>query len=86
MSEHQTYPIGTLKVVWVDKRPARVHSKLFVNEDISKAIRLANKKREALIMRLIKQKGDSYSWEILPGGRYSLFVAHIKFHRMIGIT
>ena len=79
------HDLGTIKVAWTGKNPAILHARMFDQADAGKAIAFANSKREAMVMRLISQEGLNYSWEILPGGKYSLYIAHVYHHRLLSL-
>ncbi len=71
------YEKGTIKVVWIDKNPAKIYSKMFYNEQAAKDF--AKKKKNYLILALISQVNmEKFSWEILPYGRYKVYKTFIN--------
>ena len=68
---------GIIKVVWVEKDPKRVYSKMF--EGVKDAEKFAKEKPDYIVFKLIRQKNlEEFEWEIMPLGKYKLYETLLK--------
>lgn len=68
----QVYEKGTIKVVWIEKDPDTIFSKMFESE--KDALSFAKSKTDYLIFKLIThQHMKEFSWKLLPHGQYRLY-------------
>ena len=75
------YPIGTLKVTWVlGPEYTTLNSQMFKKQDLDKAIEYGKNMggKDFMIFELAENKGDSYSWKLLPYGDAKKFVSSMK--------
>ena len=81
MEEQLPYPIGTIKLTWVDPRNYRfIESKMFnsVQEALSNIPPFV-KKNDYLIFKLISTDGTQYRWELLNYGKSNQYISGMKF-------
>lgn len=64
------YPLGTLKVAWIENNVQYLSSDMFKPNQLNDAISYGEKKGDYLIMQLDRQEGDNYRWKVMPYGRY----------------
>ena len=75
------YEKGTIKVVWVERDPEKIYSKMF-NEELE-AEQFGKTKEDYVIFALESQKGmEEFSWKILPYGRHKLYTKLVKTLRV----
>ncbi len=68
---------GTIKVVWIEKDPKRIYSKMF--ESVKDAEKFAKEKQDYIVFKLIRQKNlEEFEWEIMPLGKYKLYETLLK--------
>lgn len=77
------YPIGTLKVAWVEKNPEYLSSDMFGPTQLTEAIALGEKKGDYMIMQLVSQSKDYYRWKLMPYGNYKQYLRSMKFRRKL---
>lgn len=77
------YPIGTLKVAWVEKNPEYLSSDMFAPTQLGAAIALGEKKGDYMIMQLVSQSKDYYRWKVMPYGNYKQYIRSMKFRRKL---
>lgn len=71
------YEKGTIKVVWVERDPEKIYSKMFNEEH--EAEQFGETKDDYVIFALESQKGmEEFSWKLLPYGRHKLYTRLIK--------
>lgn len=82
------YPIGTLKVVWVEDNPEYLSSDMFRPNHINEAVAYGKAKGVFMIMELVSQKKDLYRWKVLPYGKHKEYLKGIvlskKFSEVFG--
>lgn len=77
------YPIGTLKVAWVEKNPEYLSSDMFAPNQLSQAVAFGEKMGDYMIMELISQSKDYYRWKVLPYGNYKQYIRGMKLRRKL---
>lgn len=77
------YPIGTLKVAWVEKNPEYLSSDMFPPNQLSQAVAFGEKRGDYMIMELISQSKDYYRWKVLPYGNYKQYIRGMKLRRKL---
>lgn len=78
------YPIGTLKVVWVEDNPEYLSSDMFRPNQINEAVAYGKAKGVFMIMELISQKKDLYRWKVLPYGKHKEYLKGIALSKKFG--
>lgn len=79
MENSNTYPVGTLKLTWINPNDYTIlDSMMFKSEQLDKALIEADKKKDWMIFQLTWTKNDSYSWKLLPYGTADEFVRSMK--------
>jgi len=78
------YPLGTLKVVWVEDNVEYLSSDMFKPNQISQAVAYGKTKGAFMIMELISQQKDLYRWKVLPYGKYKEYLAGVGLSKKIG--
>lgn len=69
------YPVGTIKLTWIDKKDYTIlNSKMFSGVDLDKAILEGEQKGNYMLFMLQDTDKTSYTWKLLPYGRYKEFV------------
>lgn len=77
------YPIGTLKVAWVEKNPEYLSSDMFAPDQLNQAIAFGKKMGDFMIMELISQSKDYYRWRVLPYGNHKQYIRGMKIRRKL---
>ena len=79
----QEYEKGTIKVVWItDDGQNKIHSRMFDSE--TEADRFGRNKRDFIIFKLLQQQDmETFSWELLPYGKYKMYQRVIKWYKML---
>ena len=73
------YPIGTLKLTWINPNDYTIlDSKMFKSDELEKALKETDNKKDWMIFQLTWNKNDSYSWKLLPYGTADEFVRSMK--------
>jgi|LakMenE01Jun11ns_1017448.scaffolds.fasta_scaffold9957224_4 hypothetical protein len=75
------YPLGTLKVAWIEKDPEYMSSDMFGPNDLKKAVAFGEEVGDYFIMQLISQTKDRYRWKVLPYGNYNLYKRGMKLRK-----
>ena len=76
----QIYEKGTIKIVWIEKDPGKIYSKMF--NSIPEALIYSKKLEDYLIFKLISHKEmRDFSWEILPYGNSKLYGSLMRFYQ-----
>jgi hypothetical protein len=70
------YPLGTLKVVWVED--------MFKPNQTDEAVAYGKTKGAFMIMELISQQKDLYRWKVLPYGKHKEYLAGVGLSKKIG--
>jgi hypothetical protein len=82
------YPIGTLKVVWVEDDVNYLSSDMFKPNQITEAVLYGKKQGDFMIMELVSQEKDLYRWKVLPYGKYKEYFKGVgiskKFRKLFG--
>lgn len=68
------YPLGTLKVVWVEDNIEYLSSNMFKPDQLNEAIAYGKKRGDYMIMQLVSQEKDLYRWRLLPYGNYNQYL------------
>ena len=77
------YEKGTIKVVWIKDDSGRIFSKMF--NEVEKAKKFAESKKDYIIFDLIKQKNmEDFEWDILPYGQHKLYNLAVRLYRKYG--
>ena len=77
------YEKGTIKVVWIKDDSGRIFSKMF--NEVEKAKKFAESKKDYIIFDLIKQKNmEDFEWDILPYGQHKLYSLAVRLYRKYG--
>lgn len=75
------YEQGKIKVVWIERDPEKIYSKMFNLEE--EAEQFGETKEDYVIFALEKQKNmEEFSWKLLPYGRYLLYSRLVKMLRV----
>jgi hypothetical protein len=77
------YPIGTIKVAWVEKDVEYLSSDMFKPDELDKAVALGESVGDYMIMQLIEQSKDYYRWRVLPYGRHKQYIKGMKLTRKV---
>jgi hypothetical protein len=73
------YQIGTLKLTWIDPNDYTIlDSKMFKAEELEKALKEGDNKKDWMLFQLQKNVKDDYSWKLLPYGTSDSFVRSMK--------
>ena len=73
------YSIGTLKLTWIDPNDYTIlESKMYKAEELEKALKDADSKKDWMLFQLQKNFKDDYSWKLLPYGTADSFVRSMK--------
>lgn len=75
------YPIGTLKVAWVESNVEYLSSDMFKPNELDKAISYGEKVGDYMIMQLVAQEKDLYRWRVLPYGNHKQYLTSMRFRR-----
>jgi hypothetical protein len=78
------YPLGTLKVVWVEDNIEYLSSDMFKPDQINQAIAYGKTKGAFMIMELISQQKDLYRWKVLPYGKHKEYLKGVGLSKKIG--
>jgi len=78
------YPLGTLKVVWVEDNIEYLSSDMFKPDLINQAVAYGKTKGAFMIMELISQKKDLYRWKVLPYGKHKEYLKGVGLSKKIG--
>jgi len=78
------YPLGTLKVVWVEDNIEYLSSDMFKPDQINQAVAYGKTKGAFMIMELISQKKDLYRWKVLPYGKHKEYLKGVGLSKKIG--
>jgi hypothetical protein len=77
------YEKGTIKVVWLEKDPLKIYSRMF--EDERSAVKFGKVKKDYVIYKLLEQKNmKDFSWELLPYGKYKVYKLLFRVYRLLG--
>lgn len=72
-----SYEKGKVKVVWIERDPEKIYSKMFDTEKAAE--QFAKTKGDYIIFALEKQRNmEEFCWRILPYGRYVLYKRLVK--------
>ena len=75
------YPIGTLKVAWVEDNVEYLSSDMFKPNELDKAVAYGEKVGDYMIMQLVAQEKDLYRWRVLPYGNYKQYLSSMRLRR-----
>jgi hypothetical protein len=78
------YPLGTLKVVWVEDNVEYLSSDMFKPNQTDEAVAYGKTKGAFMIMELISQQKDLYRWKVLPYGKHKEYLAGVGLSKKIG--
>ena len=78
------YPLGTLKVAWVEDNVEYLSSDIFKPNELNEAIAYGKKSGDYLIMQLIQQEKDHYRWKVLPYGKYREYLSSVSLQKKLG--
>ena len=74
------YGKGTIKVVWLERDPLHIYSKMF--ESIDEADEFGRTKGDYVIFSLVKQaKMEEFAWKLLPYGNYKMYLSVVNGYR-----
>jgi hypothetical protein len=77
------YPIGTLKVAWIENNVEYLSSDMFKPNQLDEAVAFGEKQGDYMIMQLIQQSNDYYRWRVLPYGRHKQYLNGMRFTRKL---
>lgn len=77
------YPIGTLKVAWVESNVEYLSSDMFKPNELDKAVAYGEKVGDYMIMQLVAQEKDLYRWRVLPYGNYKQYLSSMRLRRKL---
>jgi hypothetical protein len=73
------YQKGTIKLTWINPNDYTIlDSKMFKPDELEKALKEAEEKKDWMLFQLESTKNDSYSWKLLPYGTADSFVRNMK--------
>jgi hypothetical protein len=73
------YQKGTIKLTWINPNDYTIlDSKMFKPDELEKALKEADEKKDWMLFQLETTKNDSYSWKLLPYGTADSFVRSMK--------
>ena len=79
------YEKGKIKVVWIDREPGKIYSKMF--ENIDDAVKFGEKKVDFIIFSLVHQEGmEEFEWRLLPYGKFRLYLSFVSSYLKTRIT
>ena len=78
------YPLGTLKVVWVEDNVEYLSSDMFKSDQIDQAVAYGKTKGAFMIMKLISQQKDLYRWKLLPYGKHKEYLKGVGLSKKLG--
>jgi len=78
------YEIGTLKLTWINPKDYTIlESKMYKKEDLSQALKDAEKKPDWMIFQLTKTQNDEYQWKLMPYGEANRFVRSMELSKSV---
>lgn len=77
------YPIGTIKVAWVENDPEYFSSQMFAPNELNEAVAFGEKVKDYMVMQLIKTDGDYYRWRLLKYGGYKQLISGTNVKRKL---
>lgn len=73
------YQKGTIKLTWINPNDYTIlDSKMFKPDELEKALKEAEERKDWMLFQLESTKNDSYSWKLLPYGTADSFVRNMK--------
>ncbi len=79
MIREETYPKGTIKLVFVDpKNPKMLRSVMYPSKKTAISAAQGRKDKRWLLMELIEGKNNKYKWEVLPFGMHKEYMVQQK--------
>jgi hypothetical protein len=75
------YPIGTLKVAWVESNVEYLSSDMFKPNELDKAVAYGENVGDYMIMQLVSQEKDLYRWRVLPYGNHKQYLSSMRLRR-----
>lgn len=74
------YERGTIKVVWLDKDPERIYSKMF--DSVEEATVFTKDLKDFIVFSLVSQEGmETFEWKLLPFGQHSLYIKAVRIYQ-----
>jgi len=82
------YPIGTLKLTWINPIDyTTLNSKMYAADSIAEAIKDGETQKAKgsnyMVMQLVTNNKDEYSWKLLPYGTYQEFLTGMQMRDSI---
>jgi hypothetical protein len=77
------YPIGTIKVAWVESDPEYFSSQMFAPDQLNEAVAFGERVKDYMVMQLIKTDGDYYRWRLLKYGGYKQLISGTNVKRKL---
>lgn len=78
MKEETIYPVGTIKLTWIDDlNNSILHSKMY--KSVDEALKNTQSKKNWLIFNLKSVDGDNYTWDLLPYGTSKKYQLGMSF-------
>ena len=71
------YEKGTVKLTWIDPNDYSILDSGMYNS-VEEALADSKGKKNFMVFQLKERKGDTYSWQLLPYGKYNEYVGGMK--------